>query len=187
MGESKHAAGNQKVVAHFTAWVSSILIVLSALAILYTIFKKCRYVSLLPRVCFALYPFSTIGTTHTNIFIEVVNLLTAEAMWAHFTTFAVHPLQLWISGYPWAHDMNIIKLCCFCQLQIDWQNIILMDLDRNVVKLPAFGKISIWTTHDLETIQTNTTYQIKVFGRILDLIQPLEIKDNVHMTDHQLY
>ena len=120
-GESKHAVGNQKVVAHFTAWVASILIVLSTLAILYTIFKKCRYVSSLPRICFPLYPFSTIlrGTMHTNIFIEVVNLLTAEAMWAHFITVAVHPSQLRISGYLCTHDMNIIKLCCFCQLQID--------------------------------------------------------------------
>ena len=49
----------------------------------------------------------------TDIFVEVVNLVTAEAMWAHFATVAVHPLQLKISGYPHAHDMNIIKLCCF--------------------------------------------------------------------------
>ena len=108
-------------------------------------------------------------------------------MWVHFATVAVHPLQLRISGYPWAHDMNIIKLCCFRQLKVDWENIVLMDLDRNVVKLPALGKISIWATNDLESIQTNTPYQIKVFGWVLDLIQPLEIKDDIHLTDHRLY
>ena len=62
-----------------------------------------------------------------------------------------------------------------------------MDLDRNVIKLPVLGKISIWATNDLENIQTNTPYQIKVFGRVLDLKQPLEVKDNVHLTDHRLY
>ena len=83
--------------------------------------------------------------------------------------------------------MNIIKICCFRQLQIDWQNIVLMNLDRNIAKLPVLGKISIWAIKDLENIQTNKPYQIKVFGRVLDLIQPLEVKDNVYLTDHRLY
>ena len=64
-----------------------------------------------------------------DIFVEVVNLASAEAMWAHFATVAIHPLQLRITGYPRAFDMNIIKLCCCRQLQINWQNIILCDLD----------------------------------------------------------
>ena len=59
-GESQDAASKQKVMVQFTAWISSILMILTILAILYTIFKKCRYVSSLPRVCFPLYPFSTI-------------------------------------------------------------------------------------------------------------------------------
>ena len=77
------------------AWVSSILIIVTILVIdlLYTVFRKCRYVSSLPRVCFALYPFNTIlqGTAHTDIFVEVVNLVTAEAMLVHFATVTVHP------------------------------------------------------------------------------------------------
>ena len=109
-----------------------------------------------------LYPFSTIlrGTACTDIFIEIVNLASTEAMWAHFASVAVHPSQLWITGYPRAYDMHIIKLCCCRQLQVDWQNIILCDLDRNIIKLPALGKISIWSTNDLESIQTNIPYQI---------------------------
>ena len=172
-----------------TAWVTTILIIITLLAILYTIFKKCRYVSSLPRVCFPLYPFSTIlrGTACTDIFIEVVNLASAEAMWAHFASVAVHPSQLRITGYPRAYDMHIIKLCCCRQLQIDWQNIILCDLDRNIIKLPALGKISLWSTNDLESIEANIPYQIRVYGRVLDLVIPLEVKDDVHITDHRLY
>ena len=166
-----------------------ILIIITLLAILYTIFKKCHYVSSLPRVCFPLYPFSTIlrGTAHTDIFVEVVNLASAEAMWVHFASVTVHPLQLWITGYPRAYDMHIIKLCCCRQLQIDWQNIVLCDLDRNIIKLPALGKISLWSTNDLASIENNIPYQIGVYGRVLDLIIPLEIKDDVHITDHRLY
>ena len=156
---------------------------------LHDIQKKCRYVSSLPRVCFPLYPFSTIlrGTARTDIFVEIVNLASAEAMWAHFASVAVHPSQLRITGYPHAYDMHIIKLCCCRQLQIDWQNIVLCDLDRNIIKLPALGKISLWATNDLESIETNIPYQIWVYGKVLDLVIPLEIKDDVHITDHRLY
>ena len=108
-------------------------------------------------------------------------------MWVHFVSVAVHPSRFWITGYPRAYDMHIIKLCYCRQLQIDWQNIVLWDLDRNIIKLPALGKISILTTNDLESIETNIPYQIQVYGRVLDLVIPLEIKDNVHNTDHRLY
>ena len=111
----------------------------------------------------------------------------AEAMWAHFASVAVHPSQLRITGYPRAYDMHIIKLCCCRQLQVDWQNIILCDLDRNIIKLSALGKISLWSTNDLESIEANIPYQIWVYGRVLDLVIPLEIKDDVHITDHRLY
>ena len=185
----KGAEGKQKLAAQMTAWITTILIIITLLAILYTIFKKCCYVSSLPRVCFPLYPFSTIlrGTAHTDIFVEVVNLASAEAMWAHFTSVAVHPSQLRITGYPRTYDMHIIKLCCCRQLQIDWQNIVLCDLDHNIIKLPALGKISLWSTNDLASIEHNIPYEIWVYGRVLNLVTPLEIKDDVHITDHRLY
>ena len=187
--EDKGAEGKQKLGAQMTAWITTFLIIITLLAILYTIFKKCRYVSSLPRICFPLYSFSTIlqGTLRMDIFVEVVNLASAEAMWAHFASMAVHPLQLRITGYPQAFDMHIIKLCCCRQLQIDRQNIVLCDLDQNIIKLPTLGKISIWSMNDLESIETNIPYQIRVYGRVLDLVIPLEIKDDVNVTDHRLY
>ena len=114
------AEGKQKLAAQMTTWITMILIIITLLAILYAIFKKCRYISSLPRVCFPLYPFSMIlrGTVCTDIFIEVVNLASAEAMWANFASVAVHPSQLRITGYPCAYNMHIIKLCCCRQLCI---------------------------------------------------------------------
>ena len=87
-----------------------------------------------------------------DIFVEVVNLASAEAMWAHFATVAIHSSQLRITGYPRALDMNVIKICCCRQLQVDWQNIILCDLDRNIIN-SALGKVSIWATNDLAGIE----------------------------------
>ena len=109
----------------------------------------------------------------------MVNISTAKSIWAYFATCAVHPLQLRITGYPSARDMSIIKLYCMHQLQIDWQNIILCDTEQHVVKLPVCGQLSVWQMDSLESIQTNEPYQIKVFGRILDQIMPIEIKDDV--------
>ena len=117
---------------------------------------------------------------------EVVNLASAEAMWAHFASGAVHPSQLWITGYPRIFDMHIIKLCCCRQLQIDWQNIVLCNLDRNIIKFPALGKIPLWSTNDLESIESNIPYQIRVYRRVLDQVIPLEIKDDVNVTDQTL-
>ena len=97
------------------------------------------------------------------------------------------PLAIKDHRLPCAYDMHIIKLCCCRQLQVDWQNIILCDLDRNIIKLPALGKISLWSTNDLESIEANIPYQIRVYGRVLDLVIPLEIQDDVHITDHRLY
>ena len=123
----------------------------------------------------------------TDIFVDVVNLASVEAMWAHFTSVAVHPLKLRITDYPRAYDMHIIKLCCCRQLQIDWQNIVLCNLDQNIIELPALGKISLCSMNDLESIETNIPYQIRVYGRVLDLVIPLEIKDDVNITDHRFY
>ena len=131
----KGVEGKQKTAAQLSALITTFLIILPLLAILYTVFKKCRYVSSLPRVCFPLYPFSTIlqGTARMDVFIEVVNLASVEAMWACFASIAVHPSQLQITGYPCTFDMHIIKLCCGRQFQNDWQNIALCDLDQYII------------------------------------------------------
>ena len=56
----KGAEGQQKFAASFSTWTMTILIIIAILAIVYAIFRKCCYVSSLPRVCFPLYPFNTI-------------------------------------------------------------------------------------------------------------------------------
>ena len=56
----KGAEGQQKLAARMSTWIMTILIIIALLAIVYAIFRKCHYVSSLPRVCFPLYPFNTI-------------------------------------------------------------------------------------------------------------------------------
>ena len=169
-----------KQIVFLNTVITGVLITIGILAILYTICKKCRYVSSVPRVCFPIYLVSNFlrGTARMDIFVEIINISTAKAVWAYFTTCAVHPSQLRITAYPTARDMAIIKICCIRQLQVDWQNIVLCDTSHNVIKLPVCGHLSIWTTDGLESIENHQPYQIRVFGRILDQIQPIEIKED---------
>ena len=41
--------------------------------------------------------------------------------------------------------------------------------------------------NDLNNIEEHIPYQIKVYGRVLDLITPLEIKDDVNVIEHRVY
>ena len=181
----KGAEGKQKLAAQMTTWITTILIIITLLAILYTIFKKCHYVSSLPRVCFPLYPFSTILRHRVHGYFRRSGKLGFGR--SHVGAFCIRgstPIAIVDHRLPACirHAYNQIIL-----LQIDWQNIILCDLDRNIIKLPALGKISLWSTNDLESIETNIPYQIRVYGRVLDLVIPLEIKGDVNITDHRLY
>ena len=56
----KGVEGKQKMAAQFSACITTILIIITLFTVLYAVFKKCRYVSSLPKVCFPLYPFNTL-------------------------------------------------------------------------------------------------------------------------------
>ena len=52
----KGAEGKQKLAAQVTAWITTILIIITLLAILYTIFKKCRLCILITKGVLPLVP-----------------------------------------------------------------------------------------------------------------------------------
>ena len=93
-----------KQIVFLNTVITGALITLGIVAILYTICKKCHYVSSIPQVCFPVYPVSNFlrGMARTDIFVEIINISTARAAWAYMTTCAVHPSQLQITGYPTA-------------------------------------------------------------------------------------
>ena len=82
-----------KQIVMLQTFITSTLILVAVLAIAYQIFKNCRYVSSLPRVCFPVYPVSNFlrGTARTDIFVEIVDLSSGESMWAYFAMCTVHP------------------------------------------------------------------------------------------------
>ena len=50
----------EKHIVFLNTMITGVLITIGQLAILYTVCKKCRYVSSIPRVCFLIYPISNI-------------------------------------------------------------------------------------------------------------------------------
>ena len=72
-----------KQIVFLNTVITGILITVGLLAILYTICKKCRYVSSIPRICFPIYPVSNFlrGTAHTDIFVEIINISTTKTVW----------------------------------------------------------------------------------------------------------
>ena len=64
-----------------------------------------------------------------------------------------------------------------------------MTLDlEHVIKLPAFGPdLDMDNKRIGQQSSPNVPYQTRVYGRVLDLITPLEIKDDVQMIGSQTY
>ena len=73
-----------------------IVIILICLLICMSIYHKCKYRSLVTRVCFPVYPLSKIVREkyYTDIFIEVTNTMTCQTLWAHLIKVTVYPSQL---------------------------------------------------------------------------------------------
>ena len=121
----------EKHIVFLNTTITGVLIIVGLLAILYTVCKKCRYVSSIPRVCFPIYPVSNFlrGTAQIDIFVEVINISTANSIWAYFATCAVHPSQLRITGYPSARNMSIIKVCVVVSILRDPQVLVRLTLE----------------------------------------------------------
>ena len=73
-----------------------IVIIASILALVFAIWKKCRFASSTLRTCFLVYPLSSYhrGICRADIFVEVTNVANCKMMWAHFKQIAVHPTLL---------------------------------------------------------------------------------------------
>ena len=163
-----------------TAIISVIIVIF---VILYFIFRKCRYASDIARVCFPIYPISNIlrGTSRTDIFVEITNIATTESIWAHCAKVAIHPSLLTLTAPLNSHQINVVSLCCVRQIRIDWKDVLLVDNKLNIVPLPASATVSAWTPNSLTSIQTDIPYNIKIFGRVLDMVMEIPVDDDLQI------
>ena len=163
-----------------TISITAVLVTLLIVALLFSIWRRYRYVSSMARTCFPLYPLSRIvrGTARTDIFVEITDLQTSQTMWAHFARVAVHPTLLTITGNLNSSDIQIMNLCCCKVMNVDWGNILMTDNKSRVIHLPARGAVSIWTTQELKSVEPTRPYTVKILGRVLDQIMILKQSRN---------
>ena len=93
-----------------------------------SLYCKCKYRSLVTRLCFPVYALSKIvrAKYHTDIFIEVTNTMTCQTLWAHLTKVAVFPSQLYLGRKVNLNQISMSTFCCIKQLEIDWEDITLL-------------------------------------------------------------
>ena len=87
-----------KSVATLTTLV---IVIFTILGISVSILEKYRFKSSLMRVCFPLFQVSkwVSGTKYSEIFIEIVNTCTSKTIRAYFTSMAIVPIRLKLTGY----------------------------------------------------------------------------------------
>ena len=100
-----------------------IVIIASILALVFAIWKKCRFASSTLRTCFPVYLLSSYhrGICRVDIFVEVTNVVNCKTMWAHFKQIAVHPTLLKQVRHLNSNNITIYKTCCFKSMRINWE------------------------------------------------------------------
>ena len=158
-----------------------IVIIASILVLVFAIWKKCRFASSTLCTCFPLYPLSYYyrGICRADIFVEVTNVANCKMMWAHFKQMAVHPTFLKRVRHLNSNNITIYETCCFESMSIDWERAgITLYHNEKPIPIPDVGTISIWTSGDLDCINADEQYQIRILGRVLDQIYdiPMDVK-----------
>ena len=140
-----------------------------------SIYHKCKYKLSVTRVCFPVYPLSKIvrGKYHTDIFIKVMNT-TCQTLWVHLTKVAVYPSQLYLARNVNSNQISMSNLFCIRQLEIDWEDIILLTNNHKQITLPCKAAISIWTPTSLTHVEDHIQCDIRIMGRVLDHVMELQ-------------
>ena len=140
-------------------------------------YKRCQHKSSIIRTGFPLFPLSRVlrGRYRTDLFLEVTELDSGLTTWTFLKSTAYYPSLLTVTGTPTIQDIQLDQVCCcFLKMSINWQNIQLMDHKNRIIRLPNSAWVSIFTERELDQINHNSAYDIKLFGRVLD--QVMEIR-----------
>ena len=168
--ESLSSAQTASTVVGFI-WVIMLIIFIA-----YHLYKKFRYKSGVWNVCFPVYPMSKIirGNARTDIFVEVINTLTNEVVWAQFRSVTVPPSRLRLQGRLNRQDVHVQPggCCCCKELQVNWNNVLITTDEMTTIAMPPAAKISVFTPSNL-IIDTDNAIQINIYASMLDQAFPI--------------
>ena len=111
------------------------------------------------------------NTFTTDIFIEVVHLLTNKITYAHLLTLPVVPTSLGYRGGITLENLNLATHCCYSTLDIEWGNFKLY-VHYDPIVLPKRGYI-YGCQPNLLTEFAPGPYRIQFMASYLDLCTPI--------------
>ena len=85
--------------------------------VMYFCCTKCRHTCTIFKYCFPFLPISHIirTSTHTDLFVKVMNVTKGNGIWAHFALTRCFPSQIQLSRPIQKDDVQIETFCCVCR------------------------------------------------------------------------
>ena len=162
-------------------YVVQVIMIIACIAIviivMYFCCTKCRHTHTIFKYCFPFLPISCIVrmSRHTDLFVEVTNVMKGNGIWAHFVSTGYFPSQIQLSRPIQKDNVQIETVCCiFKQIRINWWNINVTGISGTMITMPNTAYVSIFMDNDLTRI-TEDHFQIKLIARLLDqmyVVQP---------------
>ncbi len=143
--------------------------------------KKFRYRSNVLRALFPCAPGSQWLNTevHTDIFLQIINVMSAKVVWAKLTSMAGLPENFVQWGSLNVDAIDMTPLCCrICaKLEIEWRHTVLYNKVTNMqVHLPR----SVWTSMFLPRHYINKDdwhlCHVQLHACMLDLFVPIKVE-----------
>ena len=179
-GEKEPMHPEQIMSVAFVIIVISISLIACSLAL----WHKCRFSSSLLRSCFPLYPVSAYhrGICKADIFVEITRINDCKSIWAQFTQIPVHPTLLKRAGHLNSQHITIFKTCITKYIRVDWEaSGVTLFFNGRPITIPMVGTVSLWSSSDLDVIDSQQQYTIRLLGRVLDQIYDIPIDTELTM------
>ena len=144
--------------------------------VMYFCCMKCRHTHTIFKYCFPFLPISRIICTsrHTDLFVEVTNVIKGNGIWAHFISTRCFPSQIQLSRPIQKDDVQIETVCCiFKRIRINWSSINVTGISRTMITMLDMAYVSVFTDNDLTQI-TEDHFEIKLIARLLDQIYVIQ-------------
>ena len=112
------------------------------------------------------------NTFTTDVFIEVVHLLTNKIVYAHLLTLPIVPTSLRYRGSITLENLTLTNYYCYSVLDIDWESFHLY-IHHDPIILPKRGYIYGFQPNLLTDFKAPGQYQIQFMASYLDLCTPI--------------
>ena len=144
--------------------------------VMYFCCTKCRHARTIFKYCFQFLPISCIihMSRHTDLFVEVTNVMKGNGIWAHFALTGCFPSQIQMSRSIQKEDVQIETFCCiFKHIRINRLSINVTGISGTMITMPDIAYFWIFMDNDLTNI-TEDHFEIKLIARLLDKIYVIQ-------------